>query len=115
MSDSSEITKKTLKEQLEERKINLDHVLAFSEDGQEFYTIEAVAAVFDSLVTELQKQVDLIHEAIGEFNELIEKMKLSSEDFSQQILGLQFTIANSVGRLYMIERFLDLLGVEEHE
>ena len=50
--------KKTLKEQLEERKLNLDHVLAFSEDGQEFYTVEAVAAVFDGLVAEIQKRVE---------------------------------------------------------
>ena len=54
---SSEITKKTVKEQLEERKINLDHVLAFSEDNQEFYTVEAVAVVFDSLVAELKQRL----------------------------------------------------------
>jgi len=101
--------KKTVKERLKEkvREIQENGTLQSSD----VYSIdETIDEVFDSFVAEIQKQSDPIHETIGEFNELIEKMKLSSEDFSQQILGLRFTIANSVGRLYMIERFLELLG-----
>jgi len=84
-----EASQKTVKEQLEERKINLDHVLAFSEDNQEFYTVGAVAVVFDSLVAELQKEIETLETEQNIWFELSVQVEIDTYKYVLDLLGVK--------------------------